>query len=214
MGFVHNFSYNFAKTVGRAALDLQVSGREHLIEDGPALICANHVSYLDPPLVGTSFDNPIHYLARKSLYSNAFARWLFPKLNVVPIDQDRAGFTGLKSIIRLLKDGKRVIIFPEGARSTDGNLQRGQPGTGLVVTKAKVPVLPMRIFGAKEALPYGSGRFQTSTVTVVAGPVIRFDLESLPDSKEHYQVVSDRIMEAIAAISCPTDRIPAPRLSP
>ncbi len=211
MGIVHGFCYQLSKSLARAALDHQVVGREHLFEDGPALICSNHVSFLDPPLVGTSFDKPIYYLARKSLYSNPFARWLFPKLNVVPVDQDRAGFAGLKTAIRMLQDGKRVIIFPEGSRSPDGQLQPAQPGPGLVVAKARVPVIPVRIFGAYEALPYGSMKFRMSTVTVVAGPVLRFDREQLPDTKEGYLAISERIMAAIAEIRCPEDRIPEPR---
>ncbi len=208
MGLVYRICRNLSKICARAFLDYRVIGAEHLLHQGGALLCSNHVSYLDPPLAGISYKEEVHYLARKSLLSNAVARWLFPRLCVVAIDQDRPGFGGLKTIIKVLQDGKRVIIFPEGSRSADGRLQPGEPGTGLVVAKAKVPVIPMRIFGAHEALPYGSSKFRLSTVTVVIGEPIRFDREPLPEGKDAYQQISDRIMAAIAALECPPDRVP------
>ena len=96
-------------------------------------------------------------------------------------------------------------------RQLDGELKSAEPGTGLVVAKARVPVIPMRLFGAYEALPTGSGRFRTNTVTAVVGEPIRYDREELPQGKDGFQQISDRIMAAIAALECPPDRIPHPR---
>lgn len=211
MGLVYRVCRNLSRALAGAALNYRVINEERLIEHGGVLICCNHVSYLDPPLAGIAYKGPVHYLARKTLLSNPVSRWLFPRLNVVPIDQDRAGFAGLKTIIKSLQEGHRVLIFPEGSRSPDGQLQPAEPGTGLVVAKAKVPVIPMRLFGAHEALPPGSGKFQMKTVTVVVGEPIRFDQEELPQGKDAYQQISDRIMAAIAALECPPDRIPEPR---
>jgi 1-acyl-sn-glycerol-3-phosphate acyltransferase len=211
MGLVYRICRNLSRALAEAALDYRVIHEERLIETGPVLLCCNHVSYLDPPLAGVAYHGAVHYLARKSLLSNPVSRWLLPRLHVVPIDQDSPGFAGLKTIIKVLKEGNRVLIFPEGTRSMDGTLQPGEPGTGLVVAKAKVPVTPMRIFGAHEALPMGSGKFRPNTVTVVIGEPIRFDREPLPEGKDGYQKISDRIMAAIAALKCPPDRIPRPR---
>jgi 1-acyl-sn-glycerol-3-phosphate acyltransferase len=211
MGFVYRVCRNLSRLFAEAALDYRVIHEERLIEDGGVLICSNHVSYLDPPLVGVAWKGPVHFLARKSLLSNPVSEWLFPRLHVVPIDQDRPGFAGLKTIIKVLTDGNRVLIFPEGTRSPDGKLQRGEPGTGLVVTKARVPVIPVRLFGAREALPFGSARFRTNLVTLVIGEPIRFDREEPPPGRDGYQQISDRIMAAIGALECPRDRIPHPR---
>lgn len=211
MGLVYRICRTLSRTLAEAALDYRVIHPERLLHRGSVLICANHVSFLDPPLAGVIYPGPVHYLARKTLLSNPFARWLLPRLHVTPIDQDRPGFAGLKTIIKLLGEDKKVLIFPEGARSADGIIQPAQPGTGLIVAKSRVPVLPIRIFGAYEALPIGSARFRRNTVTIVIGHPIRFDQETLPDGKDAYQQISDRIMHAIAALQCPPDRIPAPR---
>jgi 1-acyl-sn-glycerol-3-phosphate acyltransferase len=211
MGFVYRVCRNLSRALAEAALDYRVVHEDRLIENGGVLLCCNHVSYLDPPLAGVAYKGPVHYLARKSLLSNPVARWLLPRLYVVPIDQNQPGFAGLKTIIKVLKEGNRVLIFPEGSRSPDGTLTPAEPGTGLVVAKARVPVTPMRIFGAHEALPMGSGKFRTNTVTVVIGEPIRFDREPPPEGKYGYQQISDRIMASIAALECPPDRIPRPR---
>lgn len=211
MGLVYRVCRNLSRAFAEAALDYRVIHEDRLIEHGGVLLCCNHASYLDPPLAGVAYKGPVHYLARKSLLSNPVSRWLFPRLHVVPIDQDQPGFAGLKTIIKVLKEGNRVLIFPEGSRSPDGNLLPAEPGTGLVVAKARVPVTPMRIFGAHEALPVGSGKFKMGTVTVVIGEPIRFDREPMPEGKDGYQKISNRIMDAIAALQCPPDRVPPPR---
>ena len=211
MDLVYRVCRNLSRTLAGAVFDYRVINEERLIHEGGVLLCSNHVSYLDPPLAGIVYKEAVHYLARKSLLSNPVSRWLFPRLHVVPIDQDRPGFAGLKTIIKCLTDGHRVLIFPEGSRSPDGNLQPGEPGTGLVVATARVPVVPIRLFGAHEALPFGSAKLRRNTVTAVVGEPLRFDREELPHGKDAYQQISDRIMSAIAALECPPDRIPAPR---
>lgn len=211
MDLVYNVCRNLSRALAEAVFDYRVINEDRLIHEGGVLLCSNHVSYLDPPLAGIVYKEAVHYLARKSLLSNPVSRWLFPRLHVVPIDQDRPGFAGLKTIIKCLTDGNRVLIFPEGSRSPDGRLQPGEPGTGLVVAKARVPVIPIRLFGAHEALPFGSAKLRRNTITAVVGEPLRFDREELPPGKDAYQQISDRIMSAIAAQECPPDRIPSLR---
>ncbi len=211
MNPVYRFCRATALALSRAAFDYTVIHPERMITEGPVLICPNHGSFLDPPLAGSVWPGEVNFLARHTLYSNAFARWLFPRLCVVPIDQDRAGMAGLKTIIRSLQKGQRVMLFPEGGRSNDGPLQKGQPGAGLVASKSKAPVQPVRIFGAWEALPPGSSKVEFPKITIVIGEPIYFDHSQVPDGKEGYQYLSDRIMEAISALACPADRLPSPR---
>ena len=190
-------------TVGAAKVffRFRVLHRERRILKGPVILAMNHESYLDPPLAGIASGRQVYFLARKTLLDLPVLGWLLPKLNVVPVDQEGTDRSALKALIRILKSGEGTVVFPEGARTSDGNLQPAQPGLGFVIAKTLVPVLPMRIFGAREALPRGGGRLRLKAITVVIGEPIYFTAADLEHrSKEQYQRLSERVMESIAAL--------------
>ena len=209
MRWTYWFGYTWFRALARACFGYEVVGREKLIEEGGALIVSNHVSFLDPPLVGTAHQQHTYYLARKTLFQG-FGAWLYPRWNAIPIDQENSDMTSLKNIIKLLKSGERVVMFPEGERSWNGELSKGQAGVGLIVTKAKVPVLPVRIFGAYEAMPRGAKGVKSMPVTLVVGDPIEFSPEELKGKgRDGYQKISDRIMEEIAKIELPESKAEA-----
>ncbi len=193
--------YTLAKLVSRLFFRFRVLHRERLIHEGPVLFAMNHQSYLDPPFAGSACNRDIYYLARKSLLKGKFFGWLLPKLNVIPVDQEGGDRSALKALIRILRSGNGALVFPEGSRTLDGNLQPALPGVGFVIAKTRAPVVPMRIFGAHEALPRGGGKLRFHPITVVIGEPIHFSEADLqPPGKELYQRLSDRVMNAIAAL--------------
>ena len=103
---------------------------------------------------------------------------------------------------RVLAAGESALVFPEGTRTPDGNLQSAQPGLGLVIARTRAPVVPMRIFGAYEAWPIG-GRIRLGPrITIVVGEPIHFSETDFAGSgKDLYRRLSQRVMDAIAAIS-------------
>ena len=196
------FCYNLIKLVGRTFFRLRVVHRERMINHGPVIMASNHESYLDPPLVGSVADRAIFFLARKSLLAGPFFGWLLPKLNVIPVDQEGNDRSALKALIRILKAGEGTLVFPEGERTKDGRLRPALPGLGFVIAKTLAPVVPMRIFGAREAWPRGSSRVRFRPITVVVGEPIYFTAADLePPGKDIYLRLSQRVMDAIAALS-------------
>jgi 1-acyl-sn-glycerol-3-phosphate acyltransferase len=188
--------------VGRIFFRLRVVHRERMINHGPAILASNHESYLDPPLVGSVADRAIYFLARKTLLAGPFFGWLLPKLNVIPVDQEGNDRSALKALIRILRAGEGTLVFPEGERTLDGRLGPPLPGLGFVIAKTLAPVVPMRIFGAREAWPRGSARVRFRRVTVVVGEPIHFSAADLqPPGKDLYLRLSQRVMDAIAALS-------------
>lgn len=200
MKTIYWFCYTLWQKCFIAFFSYRVIGKEKLVTEGPVLIASNHESFLDPPLVGIAYDKEVYYLARKTLF-RGFGAWLYPRLNSIPVDQERPDMTSLKTIIKLLKQGQQVVVFPEGARTLDGELQEGQPGTGLIVAKSKAVVQPVRIFGARQALPRGSSKMNFCPITLVVGDPITFSPEELKaKGREEYQKISDKIMEEIAKL--------------
>ena len=201
MNLYYRAGYDLSRWLAKLLFRFRIQHRERMIQTGPVILAMNHQSYLDPPLAGNACDRAIYFLARHTLLNVPILGWLLPKLNVIPVDQEGMDRSALKAVIRLLKANQGVLIFPEGARTLDGNLQPALPGVGLIIAKTLAPVVPMRIFGAHEALPRGGGRFRLARITVVVGEPIRFSAADFADGgKRSYGRASDRIMEAIASL--------------
>jgi 1-acyl-sn-glycerol-3-phosphate acyltransferase len=200
---IYRLGYTISKVVAKLGFRLRTYGRENLIEDGPAILASNHASYLDPPLVGVSCRKDVYFLARKSLFERPVIGPLIAQLNTVPVDRDRGDVGAVRALIKLLKSGNRVLVFPEGTRSKDGNLQPARAGVGLLIAKSLAPVVPVRVFGSYAALPR-SGGIRFVPITVVIGKPLFFTKQDLgTDERTAYQVLSDRVMAAIAAIEKP-----------
>jgi 1-acyl-sn-glycerol-3-phosphate acyltransferase len=170
-----------------------------MIEEGPCIIAANHCSYLDPPLVGVACQRAIHYLARKSLLDIPVLGPILPQLNVIPVDQKNADRSALMGAIRVVKNGGAVLIFPEGSRSWDGDLQTAQPGIGMIVAKTGAPVVPVRVFGTFETYPRGATLPRLSSIKVAIGKRLTFsDADFVPN--KDYAACSRSIMNAIGRL--------------
>ena len=200
----YRFGYKLSWLLARLLFSFQVVGRDRIPSTGGCILAMNHESYLDPPLAGICCRRPIHFLARKTLLEWPLLGPIFPKVNVVPVDQDRADMSALKTVIKLVRAGECAIVFPEGSRTLDGQMLPALPGLGLVIAKTHAPVVPMRIFGAHEAMPRGGGRFRLVPIRIVIGePIVFTEAEMEGSGRELYKRLSERVMERIAAIEPP-----------
>lgn len=128
-------------------------GWHHVPAHGPALLIANHQSYLDPVVVGVATRRHLSYLARKTLFTSGFFTWAIRVLQAVPVDQEGTGIDGIRTVLKLLNAGKAVLVFPEGERCGDGKVHPLQPGVHLLIKRSGAPVIPVGIAGAFEAWP-------------------------------------------------------------
>ncbi|HYV38401.1 MAG TPA: lysophospholipid acyltransferase family protein [Gemmataceae bacterium] len=132
---------------------LRSTGRQHIPATGPALLVANHQSFIDPALVGLGTRRHLCYLARKTLFKNRAFAWLIRMLNAVPIDQEGVGKDGIKAILEQLQLGQAVVVFPEGNRTSDGNIAPLKAGIHLLIKRTQAPIVPVGIAGAYDAWP-------------------------------------------------------------
>jgi 1-acyl-sn-glycerol-3-phosphate acyltransferase len=200
---LYRCGYILCKTIAKVGFRYQAFGQENIIEDGPAIMAANHQSYLDPPLIGITCRTELYYLARKTLFKNRLFGSILSGVNALPVDLSGADLTAVRTIINLLKQGHRTVIFPEGTRSLTGQIQPARPGIGMIIAKTLAPVVPMRIFGSFQAWPKG-GNIKRCPITVVVGKPIRFKREDfVGKSGEGYQKIGEQVLATIAAIEKP-----------
>lgn len=144
------FAYFWALTLGWS---LRMQGERNMPKRGPVLLIANHQSFLDPILCGLVARRPMVYLARKTLFTNRFGAAIIRSLNAVPIDQEGVGKEGIRTILDQLAAGKAVVVYPEGERTFTGRMQALKPGIHLLIKRAQVPIVPVGIAGAFDAMP-------------------------------------------------------------
>ncbi len=175
----------------------KVYGLEHYYP-GAGILAANHTSYLDPPIVAISWPEEIHFLAKQSLFKPFLFGRMIRALNSHPVSGDVNDVAVFKMLIQLLKEGKKVILFPEGLRSENGQLEPLKPGIGLLASRANAAIIPTYICGAFQIwdihhkLPKLRGR----TVCVFGKPILWQDFSHFEKKEAQSQLV-ERLTTAI-----------------
>lgn len=206
-----NLSYRIAwlgfRAVYATYFRWRVFNPERVPRTGPVILAANHASFIDPPLVGSGLTRDINYLARESLFRFPVVGAILRSWNAVPVDRDGGGAKGLKIILGRLLAGGGIILFPEGTRTKDGNLQPARSGIGLTVIKSAAPVVPVRVFGTFAAYGRNHKFPRPKKVAVKYGAPMNFEklraeakVCSKSRLKEIYHEVAVEIMAAIAKL--------------
>lgn len=187
----------------------EVSGLENIPLYGGLIVAANHASVLDPPLIGSHVPRQMTFFARKTLWKGGIISWWLDTVGTVPVDRDSGSdVSAIKRVLQVLKEGKALIVFPEGTRTPNGALQSARPGVGLLACRTGVPVVPVHIFGTFAALGRdGPLRVGVPISMVFGRPLLPADYDSPADGKERYQRAYERIMAAIAAIELPRPKV-------
>ncbi len=185
---------------------LRVFGRENFPAEGPVIVAPNHVSFLDPVLVGVAAPPKLNYLARDTLFkSRFFARMLYA-VDVSPIKRESGDINAFKTALSKLSQRKPILIFPEGTRSIDGNLQEPKTGIGFLQIASGASILPCYVKGSVEAWPRHSKFPRVSPVSVYFGRPLKF--EKIPgNKKERYAYIAKQTIAAIAKLQEDSEKI-------
>jgi 1-acyl-sn-glycerol-3-phosphate acyltransferase len=152
---LYEVTYWLSMALMTLGFSLRSEGRQRVPRTGPALIVANHQSFLDPVLVGLCSRRHLCFLARKTLFRFPPFAWFIRTLGAVPIDQEGVGKEGIRVILEQLRAGQAVVVFPEGTRTPDGALHALRPGIHLLIKRTQAPIVPVGIAGAFQAMPSG-----------------------------------------------------------
>lgn len=158
----------------RLGFGLTVRGQAHVPRSGPFILASNHVSYLDPLVVGVSCPRPVTFMARVTLWRHPLMRWFLRHTGVIPIQPGAGDLAAVREAVRQLREGRPVGIFPEGGRQASGQLGQAKRGVGVIATTAGVPIVPVLVQGTFQALPRGDARLHRSKIQVAFGPQITY----------------------------------------
>lgn len=180
----------------------EVRGREHIPPSGGVIVASNHVSYLDPPLVGTAAVRRLHFLAKEELFRPPVFGPLIRSFGALPIRRGVADLSGMSRAIEVLKAGHALLMFPEGTRSRDGELHAPRPGIGMLAVASDARIVPAFISGSDKASGW---LFRRVRLRVWFGPVRTWREMAGPDAELEpgralYQSVGAGVMREIAAL--------------
>jgi 1-acyl-sn-glycerol-3-phosphate acyltransferase len=185
--------YSFAKGVVSCLLKpiyrIEVIGTEHFPKEGGVLLCSNHISNLDPPVVGITAPRPVHFMAKEELFRVPILKSIVSNLHAFPVKRGMGDRQALRTGLDILKDNKVLGIFPEGTRSKDGKLGKGLSGVGFFALRTNAVVVPCAIIGSYK--PF-------KKLKVVYGYPI--DMEEFRQRKASPEEATDHIMSHIKAL--------------
>jgi len=198
---IYRISQLIFEFLTRILFKVHVSGKNN-IPEAPYIIASNHASYLDPPLIGLAFrKHQINFMAKKELFKHPVFRIWASKVGAISVNRGRAGIQSLKETLKRIKDKKIICFFPEGTRSADGELKEAKAGVGFVVSKARVPVVPVYLKGSGEAMPIGESlRLGTKVDIFIGRAILPEEFFYGTGEKKDYETISNLIMDRIADI--------------
>ncbi|PIU29418.1 MAG: 1-acyl-sn-glycerol-3-phosphate acyltransferase [Candidatus Hydromicrobium americanum] len=169
--------------------------------NGKFIICSNHISYLDPVVIGAYIPRCVYFMAKKELYNNKFLSSLVTFLNAFPVERQAFNRKAFSISFEVLKDGNVLGLFPEGTRSTDGVLRGGKKGTGFIAAASNTPILPVAISGTNKIIQKPYRRIFFPRVKLIVGDIIDIkDILKEHSKKEAISIIVDRTMKEISKI--------------
>jgi len=183
---------------------LEITGVENIPADGPLLVVSNHLSMLDPVLYGALFPRNLFAMAKKEIFPNRLAAWIWAGCNTFPVDRQGQSRAGLKTARHILSDGGRLLMFIEGTRSTGAGMTRAESGAALLIRQTPCLVLPAAVGGTENAWP--RGRRLPRRAQIHLRYVAPFSVPADLLAGGGRQAVSDYIAVQVAALLPPAYR--------
>jgi len=181
MHIVYYLSLLVLRTIDLVYCRSKVTGKENIPSRGGCILACNHISNLDPVILGTTTWRYLNFMAKEELFRNKFMSWYWHQVGAFPIRRGDADFRAVREAIRRLKMGRLLVMFPEGTRGAADRVKKINPGIGLLVKSSGAPVIPVHIKGTDGALPNSAKWLTFHPVSIHLGEPLTFskDLSNL-----------------------------------
>ena len=183
----------------------KVEGRENVPLTGPLILVANHVHVLDPILLVFSLPRWIIFVAKEELFRSLFLRFWLRWAGSLPLQRDgkvREKQRILEGARKALDEGMILGMFPEGARSQDGKLRKGKPGSAVIASRTEAPLLPIGIAGT-DKIHGASWLWKRPPIVVTIGKPFKLPPINNKISRSQMQLSTAQLMGEIAALQPP-----------
>lgn len=172
---------------------LKFVGRENVPKEGGVIVAFNHKSNFDPVVAGLSCKRPLCFMAKEELFKNPVFGTLIKALGAFPVRRGKGDIGAIKASLKILGEGKAMLMFPEGHRIKDGRKVKAKPGVALIAQRAQVPVVPVCISGEYKWM---------HKITVTYGkPISLEEYYGQKSEQEKIQQLADNVLDEIRALS-------------
>jgi len=185
----------------RRLYNIEVDGDR--LPDGPAIVTANHRSFMDSIFLALVIDRPVSFLAKAEYFDRRRTAWIFSSTGQIPLRRGSPGGArrALDAALGVLAAGGVVGVYPEGTRSRDGMLHRGNLGPARLAATSGAPIVPVGLVGTDEIQPPDQRLPRVNkAVQIHFGTPLRLDPHDADDRK-HLRHATDALMNDIAALS-------------
>lgn len=158
---------------------LTISGKEKIPRKQGVILISNHLSYLDPIVLGLTTPRKINYMAKEELFKNFLFRWVITKLGAFPVKRGRIDRLAYQKVLDLVKRDEVIALFPEGTRGRGEGVGTLQKGAVKLIFKTNLPVIPIIIKGTEKALPRGKKMVKLGKIKVYVGNPLKINKKSI-----------------------------------
>lgn len=194
------------KGITRLLCRIDDSALERVPRRGPLILAANHINFLEVPLVYTHLQpRPITGFAKAETWDNPLMAYLFNLWDGIPLRRGESDVRAYHQALQALKAGKIVAVAPEGTRSGSGRLRRGHPGIVTLALRSRAPILPMVYYGG-ESFYDNLRHLRRTDFHIVVGHPFVVQTGDAPVTRAVRRQITDEIMYQLAALLPPRYR--------
>jgi 1-acyl-sn-glycerol-3-phosphate acyltransferase len=186
------------KCIFRLLYRLSITGVDKIPREGKYIICSNHISYVDPVVIGASIPRIIYFMAKRELFSLSFISNLVTFFNAFPVNRNSFDRKPIERSLKVLKNGNLLGLFPEGSRSVDGVIRKGKKGIGLLSILSGAKIIPVAISGTNNIIQKPHKRIFFPKIKLIIGDII--DTEKIIAENSKKAVVPIIVSETMEAI--------------
>lgn len=169
-------------------------------ERGPLILVGNHINFLEAPILYTHLQpRPLAGFAKAETWDNPALGMLADLWGAIPLHRGEVDMAALRQALKALEDGRILGVAPEGTRSGDGRLQRGNPGIVLLALRSGAPLLPLVTYGG-ELFWQNLARLRRTDFSIVVGQPFHLDAGAVKVTRQIRQQMTDEVMYQMAAL--------------